>query len=487
MAIVYATKNGNWSDTTVWNTGALPTAADDVYPNTFIVNINGTFTVNSINNNATTGVTAGGYFSALNGSNLTCTAVPGIVGGATGNVPVYQFLEVASNATATVTGYIQPLISSTTNGKRSITVNSGGTLYVNGTVNAYTLVNANCHPIWMTLGNVVLNGNIYGSNQGNLGGAAIHMDTTAGNLTVVGFVSAGNILSSYTGCGIANLSNSASVYITGNVYGTGYYFNGSPLNGTSSAGPAAVYGPRITVTGNAYGGSLASNVYVTAIAPAINSSGFSLIGNSYGGGQFAGAYTTNCSAVYGYGTIIGDIYGGYQIGAAGAFVYNGNITHTGTCYASANSVAISGSSGVFILSNPPVENANGQPALGGRYVFADSLTSVQQTYFRNAATPTKSYTYDAAYFSTKTPAEANVRSGTTYGLTNEKTGTLAVPQAANVLYGITYDGGTTGTLDVGAQVWNKLVAGTYDAGSIGNLMKNVSTVPVTAAQISALS
>ena len=39
MANVYAVKSGNWSDTTVWNTSALPTSADDVYANNKSVNI----------------------------------------------------------------------------------------------------------------------------------------------------------------------------------------------------------------------------------------------------------------------------------------------------------------------------------------------------------------------------------------------------------------------------------------------------------------
>ena len=37
MAIVRAVKTGVWSDTTVWNTGSLPTSADDVYSNNFTV------------------------------------------------------------------------------------------------------------------------------------------------------------------------------------------------------------------------------------------------------------------------------------------------------------------------------------------------------------------------------------------------------------------------------------------------------------------
>jgi len=78
MAIVRAVKSGNWSDTTVWNTGALPTSADDVYSNTFTVTIDVSPTVLSISNASATGVTAGGSFVPTNGITLTCTATTGV-------------------------------------------------------------------------------------------------------------------------------------------------------------------------------------------------------------------------------------------------------------------------------------------------------------------------------------------------------------------------------------------------------------------------
>lgn len=58
MPVRYATKNGNWSDTTVWNTvgpgpvtyTGIPTASDDVFTNNFTVNIDQSFQVTSLNN-----------------------------------------------------------------------------------------------------------------------------------------------------------------------------------------------------------------------------------------------------------------------------------------------------------------------------------------------------------------------------------------------------------------------------------------------------
>lgn len=60
MALVTATKTGNWSDTTVWSTGALPLASDTVRANGFTVTIDqdvniGTGTLDTL--------TSGGGFS----------------------------------------------------------------------------------------------------------------------------------------------------------------------------------------------------------------------------------------------------------------------------------------------------------------------------------------------------------------------------------------------------------------------------------------
>jgi len=82
MANVYAVKSGNWSDTTVWNTGALPTSADDVYANNYTVTIDTSPTVLSIRNTAASPIVAGGIFVPTNGITLTCTGA-GIVAGTT--------------------------------------------------------------------------------------------------------------------------------------------------------------------------------------------------------------------------------------------------------------------------------------------------------------------------------------------------------------------------------------------------------------------
>jgi hypothetical protein len=61
------------------------------------------------------------------------------------------------------------------------------------------------------------------------------------------------------------------------------------------------------------------------------------------------------------------------------------------------------------------------------------------------------------------PAEADVRSGTIYGASNELTGTCAVPAAASVAFGVPVDA-TTGTAalepsDIASAVWDRVLTG----------------------------
>jgi len=53
MATRFAVATGNYSNTAIWDNGAVPTSADDVYANNFTVTIDGTYTAQSIRNTAT--------------------------------------------------------------------------------------------------------------------------------------------------------------------------------------------------------------------------------------------------------------------------------------------------------------------------------------------------------------------------------------------------------------------------------------------------
>lgn len=169
MAIVYAVKTGNWSDTTVWNTGALPTSADDVYPNTFTVTINTNFTVKSLSNTAATGVTAGGSFTF----NATNTIVADTI--TSGNASLFSM----SSTNATITAN-----TLTTAGSATImTINNVNVnLTINGNINAFAtaIQISNCNTF-------TLNGNAIA----NTGGNAIFFLST-GTVVVNGYCQGGS-------------------------------------------------------------------------------------------------------------------------------------------------------------------------------------------------------------------------------------------------------------------------------------------------------
>lgn len=494
MPIVYAVKSGSWSDPTVWNTGTLPTASDDVYPNNFIVDINGNFTVNSIRNFPDTGVSGSGYFRALNGSVLTTLAIPGVIGrGDTGSaLPVYRFDDISPLSSASLNGFIQPQFapagSSLT--KRAVELNGAGTLYVSGTVNTNVTAGSQTtvYGIVINAGNLVIQGNIFNGSS-NFDNQAIRMNTSAGNVTCIGTVNAFRGASSTT-VGIFNNSAGGSVYVVGNVYGAGYFENGVAVNGNGASVSRAIVGPRVYITGNVYGGNQTGQVATRPPGYAVESSLFSVTGNVYGGSQFVGNLIDVHAnyGVYGVGSVVGDLYGGYDSTAAAVHANNGTITVTGTCYASAFCPAIIGTRGTHILSGPFVAHPDGIPAVGGKFTIPDTTTSVQMSYFRGVAPGaiTQFGLYDSGAFESKLPTQQNVRSGTVYGLTSEKTGQMVIPQEATVLKGVTYDITKTGSLDIADAVWGRNITGSFVSGSIGDRMKNVATVASTAAQIVAL-
>ena len=207
MANVYAVKSGNWSDTTVWNTGALPTSADDVYSNTFTVTINTSSTILSISNTSTIGVTAGGSFVAVNGVTLTLTGTGLVAGSATcltSSLTTSQSFSVIGNVTGGSSGTSFG-INNTGTGTVNVTgICTGGAgtnfcIGVNnassGTVNITGNCIANGHAAVNNNSNGVLNitGNVTASN--NFAGVA---NVASGVATIVGTLIPSNAYPAYT-------------------------------------------------------------------------------------------------------------------------------------------------------------------------------------------------------------------------------------------------------------------------------------------------
>jgi hypothetical protein len=199
MAIVYAVKTGNWSDTTVWNTGALPTSADDVYPNTFTVTINQNINVISLRNGATTGVTGGGNFLATSGITVVCDT---IVNGFGGSAVLGLNFGVGSVVITvnTIIGGLGRGINVASSISLDITINANlfGSPTNAANAEAITFTSATC--------TAVINGNCTAQVAPAIG---IGGGMTGLNLTINGVVT-----SSSTQSAISNSTNSATNIFT---------------------------------------------------------------------------------------------------------------------------------------------------------------------------------------------------------------------------------------------------------------------------------
>jgi hypothetical protein len=294
MANVFATKNGNWNDVTVWNTGALPTAADDVFTNNFTVSVNTNFTVLSLRNTSATGIAAGGTFNfntagvtgtltsptqaifhgAVN--MFTITATSGIVTvsstvdltsvnglGAmfsytgncdftlsannmfTGNV-TNQIVAKSSIGILTVNcGYMQGGGNTNTN----IINSSAGAVVVNGNVIGGGLTQASAQTIVITGGSstLIVNGNV----TGGVGNNAIL--TSGTSATITGNVTAGTVAAiSSTSANIINVTGTVTASATAeairmtNANGQ-VYLNGNMVNNN---GKMAIYAPIVWLDAN---------------------------------------------------------------------------------------------------------------------------------------------------------------------------------------------------------------------------------------------
>jgi hypothetical protein len=244
MAIVRAVKSGNWSDPTVWNTGALPTAADDVYSNTFTVTIDVSPTVLQISNASTTGVTAGGGFLiSANGITLTAntiasTATVLTVSNNTGtsvqlngnhNGASAGAVGILFNGTGTLNmvGSIVPNILGSTTDTGGVRVSSSGTFNFTGNVSAVS----NAEAIRLTSSGTV---NVTGTVTAAIGSAIFSNGT--GSISVVGSVNAG------VAAGIG-LTGAGSLTVNGTITASG---SAAGVSSTSSAAQVLVTGPLLT-------------------------------------------------------------------------------------------------------------------------------------------------------------------------------------------------------------------------------------------------
>lgn len=368
-------------------------------------------------------VTINGTFTVLSIRNTSGT---GIVAGG-------QFIYAnGGNLTCTAAQAIVVGIASVPT--LEMTLASPNTATFNGSVLTMTVVNNYIAIRHSSTGTLNLNGNY--SIDGGGSGRNIISVTSTGTLNIVGNVSStANAIVTPT----MTITAAATVNITGNVSGT------------------------------------ATNTAITSATIIMNSGTLNITGNTNANGVEAISLT---------GTVNYN-----QIGNATASTIKSAISNTsanaiidllGITTASSGSPAVTGLIGTFVKIRGNVVNTDTYAAIyAGRITIDNNVTSWQFKDSTNTITRTL-YTAGVALGN---PATNNVRFGTVYGASNELTGTLRVPSAANVLSGVLVDN-TTGTLLMTpADFWNYLISSGFTPNSIGDRLQNAATVATTGGQI----
>ena len=320
MANVYATKSGLWSDTTVWNTGALPALVDVVYTNTFTVTANTNTKVATIRNNSTTGILSGGSFVLANGvslsANMAATVTPLISSFVSTNSEIFGVNTTTNSSVTHIihagTGSLllsgssfafginnNPFLRNVGTGSCKIIGNiSGGTnnvpssqianvssgrIDIIGNVQAIyfypVVLNSSTGSIYLT-GSAVGSINVAGHGVSNTGGGYIFVNGIVGSYSSTSSTNAGvnsssgrvEILGDVVPTGL-NLTTTAAASITGNIvatnsYGSAFSTSTTPLSVYGNIinapnGRQAIYAPKYQVfpTGSAQYTRQASNGY----------------------------------------------------------------------------------------------------------------------------------------------------------------------------------------------------------------------------------
>ena len=128
-------------------------------------------------------------------------------------------------------------------------------------------------------------------------------------------------------------------------------------------------------------------------------------------------------------------------------------------------------------------NQNNYPAIYSPKIPLVSTST--PTYTLQTDTLFKNITLYDTSFTSSLPTQTNVRSASLYGGSNEFSGSMSVPSASNVRYGVPIDT-TTGSATLTPQnIFDYAVSSLTGSNTIGARLQNISTVQTTAATIAA--
>lgn len=424
MAARTAVANGNWSSPSTWDGGAtIPATGDTVNLSTFTVQADQNITVVSIA--ATTGKLLVSTARTINANILAS--------GSTGGGMIIEVTH--TTGTTTINGNMTQSAFAGWPGANCLRINAAST--------------------------VVVNGSLVGANAA---GTTILVNASGAVLTITGTANVSDLVAST----MLSVVQPSTITYNGDV-------PGGAGNGIFMSFAATC---TVTINGNVTGGSAAGGV-------AIASSGAATItvNGTVAGGSNATAYgisLTGASTVTVTGTTTGGSAGAAIMTTSAASI----VDMQGTCTASTGAPAyVSTGTASIARVTDLVAASNGMWPVGGGRILMHASTNVSFTTRDDSAGAGTGAVVNLTNYPSGIPSAANVRYGTTFGVGLALTGTLRVPSPSSVAAGALTDN-TVGTAALTpAQVWDALISSLTTSGSIGERLKNCSTVATTGDQI----
>ena len=189
--------------------------------------------------------------------------------------------------------------------------------------------------------------------------------------------------------------------------------------------------------------------------------------------------TTSCTI-----NITGSVYAG-NLGAGISSNVASTINVNGPIYASNNTpgISLTSTGATLRVTGPLISSQNNiNPIFSPKIQLISTSTP---TYTLETDTFPKEVTFYDVAFTSSLPTQTNVRSASLYGGTNEFSGSMSVPSASNIRYGVPIDA-TTGSATLTPQdIFDYAVSSLTGSNTIGSRLQNISTVQTTAAIIAA--
>jgi hypothetical protein len=248
--------------------------------------------------------------------------------------------------------------------------------------------------------------------------------------------------------------------------GSGIYF----------AGSGGVFNTNLTINGNIYTKN-APGFFSNGSPPTTNT--IVINGNIYGSDTVSNFSSNSHATMTVNGVIVGGRIGiGFQTAAATGSVVVTKCTTINGGLTSLNSTT----------STPTVTVKEIEQGVFGAVPISGfvRLSAASGVFYKGITTGSSTRTLsDPADIAGQVPAQSDVRFGVTYQ-SGSKTGSAYIPSPSSVGFGVPVDN-TTGTAALTpASVWDAATSSLTTSGSIGERLKNASTVDTTGDQLAAL-